>query len=161
MDLLLIRETMSSTTTIGSLFIDDVFECFTLEDVVRRVKIPGITAIPAGTYEVVIDVSKRLGRTPRLLNVPNFTGIRIHKGNKEGDTNGCILVGQTRSADFIGKSKLAFDRLMPKLEAGVADGKLTIAIENAFGAPLADAARAPLAKRAGGKKKKKNAASST
>ena len=53
---------------------------------------------------------------PLLLNVPNFEGVRIHSGNTNHDTEGCILVGQTRSKDFIGQSRKAFDKLFKKLE---------------------------------------------
>ena len=55
------------------------------------------TAIPAGTYEVIVNVSVKFKRTlPLLLNVPHFTGIRIHRGNTDKDTSGCILVGENK-----------------------------------------------------------------
>ena len=53
---------------------------------------------------------------PLLLNVPEFEGIRIHSGNTNHDTEGCILVGKTRSTDFIGGSRTAFTSLMAKLQ---------------------------------------------
>ena len=112
---------------IGKISIDGVFECYSLEDRVRPHKIPGETAIPAGAYRVVIDFSNRFQRfMPHILDVPNFTGIRIHPGNTDQDTHGCILVGQTHNLqgqDYIGQSRLAFDALFAKLEAARARGE--------------------------------------
>jgi len=51
-----------------------------------------------------------------LLNVPNFEGVRIHPGNSNHDTEGCILVGRTRSKDYIGQSRKAFDSLFLKMQ---------------------------------------------
>lgn len=104
-------------STIGELLIDDVWECYTLEDIERDVKIKGETAIPKGTYKVIINQSNRFKRLlPLLLNVQNFEGVRIHAGNTNHDTEGCILVGKTRSNDFIGQSRKAFDSLFTKMQ---------------------------------------------
>ena len=104
-------------STIGELSIDGVFECFTLEDKEREVKIKGETAIAKGNYKVIINRSNRFKRLlPLLLNVPNFEGVRIHSGNSNHDTEGCILVGRTRSQDFIGQSRKAFDKLFKKMQ---------------------------------------------
>ncbi len=108
----------TNTSTIGELFINGVFECFTLEDVERPVKIKNETAIPKGTYKVIINQSNRFKRLlPLLLNVPNFEGIRIHSGNSNHDTEGCILVGQTRNKNYIGQSRKAFNKLFKKMQA--------------------------------------------
>ncbi len=97
--------------------VNGIFECFTLEDVERPVKIKGETAIPKGTYKVIINQSNRFKRQlPLLLNVPGFEGVRIHAGNTNHDTEGCILVGQTRHKEFIGKSRKAFDKLFKKMQ---------------------------------------------
>lgn len=103
--------------TVGKLYIDDIFECFTLEDVIRDVKIYGQTAIPYGKYKVTINQSVRFKRAlPLLLNVPNFQGIRIHTGNKTAETEGCILVGTMRTKDgMVLNSKIAFDKLFEKM----------------------------------------------
>lgn len=131
MKLLLIRSPSSATCTQGELFDDGVHECWTLEDVVRPTKIAGVTAIPAGTYEVAVTMSARFGRLlPQLLNVPNFTGVRIHPGNTAADTEGCILVGDAPAQDFLGKSRIAFDRLFAKIsKAQKADEKITIEVK--------------------------------
>jgi len=42
-------------SVIGEMTVDGIFECFTLEDVERPVKIKGETAIPKGTYKVIIN----------------------------------------------------------------------------------------------------------
>ncbi len=107
----------TDTSTIGELFINGIFECFTLEDVERPVKIKNETAIPKGTYKVIINQSNRFKRLlPLLLNVPNFEGIRIHSGNSNHDTEGCILVGQTRNKNYIGQSRKAFNKLFKKMQ---------------------------------------------
>lgn len=104
-------------STIGELTVDGAFECFTLEDKERAVKIKGETAIAKGTYKVIINQSNRFKKLlPLLLNVSNFEGVRIHSGNSNHDTEGCILVGRTRSQDFIGQSRKAFDSLFAKMQ---------------------------------------------
>jgi hypothetical protein len=104
-------------STIGELLVDGVFECYTLEDVERQVKIKGETAIPKGTYNVIINESNRFKRLlPLLLNVPNFEGVRIHSGNSNHDTEGCILVGKSRNKNYIGQSRKAFEKLFKKMQ---------------------------------------------
>lgn len=107
----------TDNSTIGELTIDGKFECYTLEDIERYVKIKGETAIPKGTYKVIINQSNRFKRLlPLLIGVPNFEGVRIHAGNSNHDTEGCILVGQNRSVDYITKSRKAFDSLFKKMQ---------------------------------------------
>jgi len=107
----------TSKSTIGELTIDGKFECYTLEDTEREVKIKGETAIPKGTYKVIINESNRFKRLlPLLIDVPNFEGVRIHPGNSNHDTDGCILVGMNRSLDYITKSRKAFDLLFKKMQ---------------------------------------------
>ena len=129
MKLDLIRKEFTTISTIGDLLIDGKFFCYTLEDMYREKKIKKVTAIPYGTYEVIINFSNRFQRPmPLLLNVPGFDGIRIHNGNKAEHTEGCILVGFTKGKDFIGNSKSAFIQFMPKLQAGLKTGKVFIEI---------------------------------
>ena len=114
-------------STIGELTIDGKFECYTLEDIERGVKIKSETAIPKGTYKVIINQSNRFKRfLPLLLKVKGFEGIRIHAGNTNHDTEGCILVGRTRSIDFIGQSRKAFDSLFKKMQDSKEEISLTI-----------------------------------
>jgi hypothetical protein len=107
----------TNTSTIGELLIDGIFQCYTLEDTERPVKIKNETAIPKGTYKVIINQSNRFKRLlPLLLNVPNYEGVRIHSGNTNHDTEGCILVGQTRGDNYVGQSRKAFDKLFKKMQ---------------------------------------------
>lgn len=107
----------TENSTIGELTIDGKFECYTLEDKERPVKIKGETAISKGTYKVIINQSNRFKKLlPLLLNVPNFEGVRIHPGNSNHDTEGCILVGQSISKDYISKSRKAFEKLFKKMQ---------------------------------------------
>lgn len=127
MRILLNRTHHGSVNTIGDLSINGERLCYTLEDKVReregqpvgRWKVPGHTAIPRGTYKVVVTHSPRFGRPlPLLLNVPGFTGIRIHPGNDSDDTDGCILVGNTWSGgDFISQSRIAFSVVFSMINA--------------------------------------------
>ena len=113
------RFEFKDTYTVGKMYIDNIYECYTLEDVVRKgAKVNGQTAIPTGTYNLIINHSNRFNRDlPLLENVPNFTGVRIHAGNTSANTEGCILVGTTWSGkDFIGNSKVAFNKLFEKLK---------------------------------------------
>lgn len=91
-----VKRTFKGTEyTIGKLYIDGHYLCDTLEDTVRNgVKIAGKTAIPAGTYKVKKTMSPRFKKVlPEILNVPGFTGVRIHAGNTAIDTDGCLLLG--------------------------------------------------------------------
>lgn len=101
MELLLKRLYLKPAYTIGRLFVDGTYLCDTLEDRVRdlahELKVTGETAIPAGRYEIIVNHSPRFGRQlPRLIGVPGFEGILIHRGNTPADTAGCILVGENR-----------------------------------------------------------------
>ena len=107
--------------TIGKLYIDDVYHSDTLEDTYRdltdETKIPGQTAIPFGTYKVIMSMSKRFGYIlPELLEVPQFEGIRIHSGNTALDTHGCILVGLNKFKGQLIMSRIALDSLINRLE---------------------------------------------
>jgi hypothetical protein len=126
-ELVLNRTDFTDESTVGELTVNGKFECFTLEDKVRPVKIKGFTAIPSGSYEIVITYSNRFQRPlPLLLNVPNFDGIRIHAGNTAKDTDGCILVGQSKKPNFVGTSKLALDALFKKLRRASTREKIFI-----------------------------------
>ena len=130
MKLTLIRDTFTGKSTTGILTVNDgEWSCFTLEDVVRPTKIPGETAIPAGTYEVVVTFSQRFHKPlPLLLNVPNFEGIRIHPGNTAADTEGCIIVGTQRSIDSVIYSRLAFEHLFERIKTASMTEKIHLEI---------------------------------
>ena len=129
MKLRLIRDTFTDKSTIGKLYVNGIYSCETLEDKDRKIetggtKQPGVTCIPRGTYETIIDFSNRFQvRMPLLLNVPQFVGVRIHPGNTDKDTEGCILVGKTRGADFVGDSRIAYNALFADLDAALLAGE--------------------------------------
>jgi hypothetical protein len=138
MELTLNRIFLGSSATIGELYIDKKYIADTLEDRVRPEgeKVYGKTAIPEGTYEMVLSYSPRFKKIlPEILNVPNFTGIRIHCGNSSADSSGCILVGtwDGEKEDWVSDSKVAFNKLMSLLQKA-ADNKekITITINNSW-----------------------------
>jgi hypothetical protein len=109
MKLTLQRKFCKETYTIGALCIDGDYFCDTLEDTdrgltslmgeqeIRSLKIPQQTAIPTGSYRVIVNMSPSKKRMlPRLLDVPGFSGILIHRGNTDSDSSGCILVGENK-----------------------------------------------------------------
>lgn len=127
MKLLLERIYKAPTYTIGKLYIDGNLFCDVLEDVVRPegVKVYGETAIPFGTYKVKLTMSNRFKKVmPILLDVPMFEGIRIHAGNTEADTSGCLLVGENTIKGKVINSTATFKRLMEHLK-----GAINISIE--------------------------------
>ena len=134
------RDPSANGCTLGSLYIDGQFECFTLEDVVREVpgveavnwKIPCETAIPSGIYRITITKSLRFHKMmPQLMDVPGFSGVRIHCGNCADDTEGCILLGRRRGTATILDSRLAFNTFFPKLQAAIGRGEeVTIRVAN-------------------------------
>lgn len=137
MELTLNRIFLGSSATIGELYIDKKYIADTLEDRVRPEgeKVYGKTAIPEGSYQVVLSYSPRFKKIlPEILNVPNFTGIRIHCGNSSADSSGCVLVGtwDGKKEDWISDSKIAFNKLMYLLqEATDKKEPITITIKHA------------------------------
>jgi len=103
MKILVARTWYDEKWTGGIMLVDYAMFGYTLEDPVRFTpKIPEKTAIPAGLYEVRVDMSNRFKKLmPRLLSVPGFTGVRIHGGTTAADTGGCILVA--KETDRAGK----------------------------------------------------------
>lgn len=117
MKLTLQRNQSSDNSTISPLYLDSVHQCDIMEPPVRAVDLPGRTAIPAGTYEVVLEYSYRFQRyNLRLANVPGFQGVEIHTGNIPSDTEACLLTGTSgKNPDYIYDSRLAYARLMSKI----------------------------------------------
>lgn len=132
MNLTVKRQPSKNGTTLGELFIDGSFECYTLEDEIREIpgkpvlewKVHGKTAIPSGTYNVIISASPHFKRNlPEILSVPGYVGVRIHPGNYAIDTEGCLLVGnhQDPVACCVLNSRDAFDSLYPKIELAISN----------------------------------------
>ena len=145
MKLQVVRFQMGSDATNGMLFIDGVFECYTLEDEYRDVKVMGETCIPEGTYDIKLRTeggfhnkyTAKYGAFHKgmlhVQDVPNFEYILIHTGNTDEHTAGCLLLGETsqdldRGKDgFIGASTVAYKKAYPKiLKELEADNLVTI-----------------------------------
>ncbi len=150
MKLNVIRHQFGKDATNGMLFIDGVFECYTLEDEVRDVKVMSETAIPLGTYEIKFrniggfdtKYKARYGTTfhkgmLELQDVPNFKYILIHTGNTDEHTAGCLLLGETQQDldkgkdGFVGGSGDAYKKMYPKVRDALLNGeKVTIKYSN-------------------------------
>jgi hypothetical protein len=138
-------------STLGLLYVDGRFECYTLEDEAREVKAPGETRIPEGTYTIILrkfgeqhlkyqklfpDIHKGM---LEISNVPGFTGILIHRGNTEKDTAGCLLVGDgvnnnTVAPALLADSTPAYKRIYGKAIRAILGGeKVTISLAGAPG----------------------------
>jgi hypothetical protein len=129
MELKLVRDEFTDQSTSGKLYVDGTFQCFCLEDPIREHKVAGDTAIPYGKYAVIVSWSNRFHRLmPLLVDVPGFSGIRIHSGNTSADTEGCILVGRTRAPNWVGESRMAFDAFFPHLQAACEYSKVYIEV---------------------------------
>lgn len=115
-------------STIGKLYVNDKYICYTLEDYCRdsnrdgdlddigETKVHSHTAIPSGKYKMIINMSNRFKKLmPLLINVKGFEGVRIHSGNTHKDTEGCLIVGLEQGIDSVSQSRLAFMRLMNEL----------------------------------------------
>ena len=124
MTITLIRKYKLPTYTIGKLYIDGGYFCDTLEDKDRgltddmtvseisKIKIKKETAIPTGTYKVTITYSNRFKKNMPLINdVKGFEGIRIHSGNTDKDTEGCILVGFNKVKGNVINSRDTYNKL--------------------------------------------------
>lgn len=140
------RYSSNNESTLGLLFINGEFQCYTLEDEYREVKVMHETRIPNGSYNIIL--AKGGGHHERyklkfpeihkgmllLENVPNFTGILIHMGNTDDHTSGCILLGNTANnnkvADgFIGESEKAYKNAYPLIAKAISEGeKVTITV---------------------------------
>ena len=134
MNIKLLRFSQKKDATTGMLFVDNIFQCFTLEDVHRDVKVPGKTRIPAGRYKISLvnwgDMNsrylKKFGQDFHkgmliLHDIPNFTGILIHMGNTPEHTEGCILVGSTANPELgtITSSEEAYRRIYPPIRDAI------------------------------------------
>ena len=116
MNLTLKRLNLTPNYTEGELYVNDVYFCKTLEDTNRDLnkngqfdnnekKVYGETCIPYGKYKVILSYSPKFKRElPEILEVPDFQGIRIHRGNKISDTLGCILCGEKVKNGYLSNS---------------------------------------------------------
>jgi hypothetical protein len=141
MKLTVVRTQFGTDATNGLLFIDGLFECYTLEDQYQAVKVMHETCIPEGTYNIEFrktggfhaKYSERYKNAHygmlHVQDVPNFTYILIHTGNTDEHTSGCLIVGETQqdleiSKDgFIGSSTVAYKKMYAKVANQLLQGK--------------------------------------
>ena len=141
MKLTVVRHQFGTDATNGLLFIDGIFECYTVEDQYQAVKVMHETCIPEGTYDIkfrkVGGFNERYSKRYKnahygmlhLQDVPNFTYILIHAGNTSDDSSGCILTTTTQTdldsakAGFGGQSQLAYKRMYDKVAKVLLQGK--------------------------------------
>ena len=141
MKLTVVRTQFGTDATNGLLFIDGLFECYTLEDQYQAVKIINESCIPEGTYDIKFrktggfhaKYSERYKNAHygmlHIQDVPNFTYILIHTGNTDEHTSGCLIVGETQqdleiSKDgFIGSSTTAYKKMYSKVAGQLLQGK--------------------------------------
>ena len=142
MDIQLKRFALKPTYTVGHIYIDGKYVTDSLEppsryftsvmnvSAIQRKKFPDGTAIPTGTYRILITKSPRFGKwLPLLLVVPGFSGIRIHAGNSRADTAGCILPGTNCYPGHVLSSSVALRDIMSRMTAALArDEKISITI---------------------------------
>jgi len=138
MKLEVLRFNSQEDYTLGLLF--DVtdgrkFLCYTLEDEYREIKKKGETRIPAGTYPITLRTtggfhSRYSRKFPDIhkgmlwvRDVPNFEYILIHVGNDQGDTEGCLLVGNTQKGGFIGDSVNGYKKIYPPIADALEKGE--------------------------------------
>jgi len=139
--LTVVRTQFGTDATNGLLFINGIFECYTLEDQYQAVKVMHETCIPEGTYDIKFRKTGGFHAkyTERYKNahygmlhiqdVPNFTYILIHTGNSDEHTSGCLIVGETQqdldiSKDgFIGSSTVAYKKMYAKVAGQLLQGK--------------------------------------
>lgn len=133
------RIAKKDTYTIGKMYIDGEYFCDTLEDkdrnlsqstplsTIKSIKVDGSTAIPTGTYKLIVNMSPKFKRNlPRLLDVPGFEGILIHRGNTDKDSAGCILVGENKEVGRVINSTPYEVKLTKLLQAAIEDITITI-----------------------------------
>lgn len=129
MRLTLMRIANRPTYCIGRLYIDGDYFCDTLEDTdrglrdemsleeIKEKKVKGETAVPTGVYNVILNYSPKYKKTmPLIQNVKGYEGIRIHSGNTDKDTEGCILVGKNKVVGKVVDSRATYEALFKRLQ---------------------------------------------
>ena len=138
-EVILERAWRQETYTVGKVIIDGKRFCESMEDKdrgltqdmseeeIKRVKVYGETAIPTGVYTVKMTYSQKYKRKmPEVLNVPGYSGIRIHSGNTAKESLGCILLGRNTKVGMITESRKMCQEFERLLKAAGGECKLTI-----------------------------------
>ena len=138
LQILITRNWRKADYTIGKLYVNGKQLCNTLEDTDRRLyqgqplaeiakrKVKKQTAIPTGTYRLQVSESPKFKRELiEVLDVPGFTGIRIHRGNTAADSEGCILPGVNNAVGRVSDST-KYELELTKMVKADPDAYLTI-----------------------------------
>lgn len=136
MELTVQRKYYKQKYTIGKLLIDGEYVCDTLEPpcfkttefmnvtFIKKAKLNGFRAIPAGHYKIALEPSKRFGKLlPHILDVKGFSGVLIHSGNFPSDTSGCILPGWNRRKGMVCSSLSAMSIIMNRIKNAIKHGQ--------------------------------------
>jgi len=142
MEIKIIRSEFESDRTIGKMYLNGSFFCHTLEDtdrnlhedmsssIIKQTKIAKKTCIPYGRYRVILSYSTKLKRyLPLILDVPNWRGIRIHKGSGPEWSSGCPLVGLDRKGNRLSNIEKAEKQLIDILDSVNKTEEIYITIE--------------------------------
>lgn len=142
MKIYLYRKYKKNNYTIGQLFINNEYFSDCLEDTdrgltsnmsieeIKRIKVPGNTCIPYGTYKITITYSPKFKKNLPLINdVKGFEGIRIHSGNNNNDTSGCLLLGFNKIKGGVINSKVTVDKFIDIIQKTINSGEsITLSI---------------------------------
>lgn len=147
MNIELKRIARKDTYTIGRLYINGTKVCDTIEDKdrgltqkmsleeIKKIKVKSKTAIPTGIYTVTLNVKSPSfsqkeyykkycnGYLPRILNVPGYDGILMHKGNTAEDSAGCIILGYNTIVGKVTNSQKAFELVYQQLKTASDNGE--------------------------------------
>lgn len=141
MKLTLQRINGAKESTIGVLYINGAFACFTIEDEYRTVKVKGETRIPSGTYKIILrteggkheNYKSKFPQTHKgmlwIQDIPNFQYVLIHIGNTDIDSEGCILVGDSVAQNItergmIAGSTNAYQRIYTIVASAIEKGEM-------------------------------------
>ena len=145
MEIKVVRTQLGKDATNGLVFIDNLFECYSLEDQYQTQKVMHETCIPEGKYEIKLRTvggfneryTKKYPTMHRgmlwVQDVPGFEYILIHQGNTDEHTSGCLIIGDTQQDldvsfnGMVGSSANAYKKLYPKVSGAILAGeKVTI-----------------------------------
>ncbi len=142
----IIRVAQGKNSTLSHLYIGGLFRCYLLEDSIREEKIPGLTCIPEGEYELSLNhwagMNTQYGRNhPKLhqgmveiTEIPNFSLVFFHIGNYHTQTAGCPLTGsywQLLDGDYqVLHSAAAYKHVYPLLVEQIEQGNDRLVVVN-------------------------------
>lgn len=145
------RISSGDEATLGTLFDvtdDPKFLCYVLEDQHNEPKIPGETRIPPGRYQIKLRneggmIKRYKKRFPWhkgmlwLQDVPGFKWVYMHVGNKDDDTDGCLLLGDGQISNvtergMVTTSVAAYRRIYEMIvaELDTVTGEVWITVED-------------------------------